>query len=124
VDFAARRLADRAGRLGGLCGREPIFKISHTNEFVGNRKVAHQPTGPCTPLKMGWWVYEKEGSEASRKEPVEEDRNRSSTTRLSKAVVEPDFYPGVRALRGPGRGLCIAFGEDVRVRPGTSPRCP
>lgn len=42
-------------------GRESLFKISHTNEFIGIGKVAGLPGGACAPLGIGRWVYERAG---------------------------------------------------------------
>lgn len=42
-----------------VCGREPIFSKTHTNEFCGIGFFAHKPAGPCAALHTGRWVYEK-----------------------------------------------------------------
>ena len=41
--------------------REPIFSEAHTNEFCGIEKSAPLPDGSCAPLRIGRWVYEREG---------------------------------------------------------------
>ena len=40
-------------------GRESIFLFSHTNEFCGKSKVAHEPGLACAPLKVRRRVYER-----------------------------------------------------------------
>ena len=42
-----------------LYGRESIFLFSHTNEFCGKSKVAHEPVLAWDPLKDPRWVYER-----------------------------------------------------------------
>jgi hypothetical protein len=49
---------------GGGFGREPIFRKSHTNEFCGIGKFAHEPAGPCAPLHLDRWVYKRREPES------------------------------------------------------------
>ena len=43
----------------GLYGCESLFKICHTNEFVGKRFFALEAVLPSFGPKWGRWVYEK-----------------------------------------------------------------
>ena len=54
------RFLGRCDPVGGLGGRESIFKISHTGEFRGNRKVATQTVGSHLSQTSGRRVYKKE----------------------------------------------------------------
>jgi hypothetical protein len=49
---------------GGGFGRELIFRKSHTNEFCGIGKFAHEPAGPCAPLHLDRWVYKRREPES------------------------------------------------------------
>jgi hypothetical protein len=42
-------------------GRESIFSICHTNEFVGMRKRAPEPTAACCGVNPCRRDYEREG---------------------------------------------------------------
>jgi hypothetical protein len=56
----------------GFGGRESIFLFSHTNEFCGKSKVAHEPVLACAPLKVRRRVYER-GAEAEMRAPHPKD---------------------------------------------------
>ena len=45
----------------GFGGRESIFLFSHTNEFCGKSKVAHEPVLAYRLLEIRRRTYEKPG---------------------------------------------------------------
>jgi hypothetical protein len=78
----------------GLGGGEPIFFSRHTNEFVGNEKVAAEPAGADRFAKRCRRVYE--GGVAGPTLGSSENSRRATAVRVAAAGTAVRQYGGTR----------------------------